>query len=256
MALLPARRHAPREGLAAHGKRSERKEAAKRRKKRQSFLGRAPRKGRAPPFEKMRSSVEQMQAYEFFKQVLKLEDEELLSRVLPLVEVRQVEKRTILCRAGELQKEVGFLISGCTCSVSQDSKGREVVSCLCSRLGETTMSSFAFDQPSILTTMTLIDSELLFIPTDVVVEYVNSSPACMAVYNRLLEQSLERTATMQMLIYRGGAKERYQWFLKQYPGLIDQINNKYVASFLQMTNVTLSRLRRSDRGAETEEAVS
>ena len=35
--------------------------------------------------------------------------------------------------------------------------------------------------------------------------------------------------------------------LKEYPGLIETINNKYIASFLQMTNVTLSRLRRMQR---------
>ena len=38
--------------------------------------------------------------------------------------------------------------------------------------------------------------------------------------------------------------QRYQWFLNKYPNLIDEINNKYIASFLNMTPVTLSRLRR------------
>ena len=36
---------------------------------------------------------------------------------------------------------------------------------------------------------------------------------------------------------------RYQWFLKKYPGLIDEVSNKHIASFLGMTPVTLSRLR-------------
>ncbi|MEQ2617002.1 hypothetical protein AAAT94_07475 [Intestinimonas aquisgranensis] len=37
--------------------------------------------------------------------------------------------------------------------------------------------------------------------------------------------------------------ERYQWFLEAYPGLIDQVTHRYVASFLEMSPVTLSRLR-------------
>ena len=38
-----------------------------------------------------------------------------------------------------------------------------------------------------------------------------------------------------MLMYRCSAMERYQWFLKMYPGLIDLVRNKHVASFLGMT---------------------
>ena len=41
--------------------------------------------------------------------------------------------------------------------------------------------------------------------------------------------------------------ERYQWFLARYPGLISTVNNKHIASFLGMTPVTLSRLRRQVR---------
>ena len=33
-------------------------------------------------------------------------------------------------------------------------------------------------------------------------------------------------------------------FKKKYPGVIDQISHKYVASFLDMNPVTLSRLRK------------
>ena len=45
------------------------------------------------------------------------------------------------------------------------------------------------------------------------------------------------------MLYKYTAKERYEWFLEKYPGLIDQITNKYIASFLRMSPVTLSRLK-------------
>ena len=50
------------------------------------------------------------------------------------------------------------------------------------------------------------------------------------------------------------AIERYQWFLKAYPGLIDHVSNKHIASFLGMTPVTLSRLRRAIREGSKAEA--
>ena len=43
------------------------------------------------------------------------------------------------------------------------------------------------------------------------------------------------------------ASERYRWFLSNYPGLIDRVPHRHIASFLNMTPVTLSRLRRAER---------
>ncbi len=40
------------------------------------------------------------------------------------------------------------------------------------------------------------------------------------------------------------AQTRYGWFLHHYPGLIDRVPHKHVASFLGMNPVTLSRIRR------------
>lgn len=43
------------------------------------------------------------------------------------------------------------------------------------------------------------------------------------------------------------AMERYRWFLDEYPGLIDRAPHRHIASFLNVTPVTLSRLRREER---------
>ena len=47
------------------------------------------------------------------------------------------------------------------------------------------------------------------------------------------------------------AMQRYQWFLEEYPGIIHRVSHKYIASFLGMTPVTLSRLRKTLREEET-----
>lgn len=46
------------------------------------------------------------------------------------------------------------------------------------------------------------------------------------------------------------AKERYNWFLREYKDLIDRVSHRHVASFLNMTPVTLSRLRKEFREQE------
>lgn len=188
-----------------------------------------------------------MEIRDFYKNVLQLEDEALLAEIVPVTEIQWVAKRRCLTREGEVPEYISFVISGCLCGFSQNSKGEEVVTCFCCRLGDTTMTAFSLTEPAVASIVALTDSVVLSIPTAVAANVVQRSFASLQLYNRLLEQSLRKIVTMQMVIYRGSAMERFQWFLKEYPGLIETINNKYIASFLQMTNVTLSRLRRMQR---------
>ena len=63
------------------------------------------------------------------------------------------------------------------------------------------------------------------------------------------------------MIGQESAMVRYHWFMKTYPGLVDHVRDKYVASFLGMTPVTLSRLRRKlreggDEGEQGDDAPS
>lgn len=191
-----------------------------------------------------------MQMYDYFTNVLNIKDEKILERLMQVAEIRRVPRRTIVVREGEVQQAINFVISGCLCGLTQNNDGEEVVTCFCCHPGETTMSAFSLQEPAVISTVALTDSEILSIPLAEVLQLVENSMDCMRLYNRLLEQALRRMVTMQMVIYRGNAMQRYQWFCKEYPGLIDTISNKYIASFLQMTNVTLSRLRRAERRQE------
>lgn len=188
-----------------------------------------------------------MQAYDLLQEMFDWQDTELLSRVAQVAKVQRYPRRKVLVREGEMQEYVGFLVKGCLCGLSQNSKGEEIVTCFCSRMGDPAVVSFSLDEPATASLVTLTDSVILTIPIRVVSELVQTEVECLRLYNRLLQKALRQTINMQMIIFRGSATERYHWFLEQYPGLINVINNKYIASYLQMSNVTLSRLRRAER---------
>ena len=63
------------------------------------------------------------------------------------------------------------------------------------------------------------------------------------IYNSLLRNSLLEHWQIKTVLHKRTSMERYQWFLQAYPGLIDQVTHRYIASFLEMSPVTLSCLR-------------
>ena len=75
-------------------------------------------------------------------------------------------------------------------------------------------------------------------------------PQLIGIYNAMLRDALKQHWEVKHIVCQHPAMERYLWFCKTYPGLIEQVRNKYIASFLGMSPVTLSRLRRTLREQE------
>lgn len=65
---------------------------------------------------------------------------------------------------------------------------------------------------------------------------------------KLTEQYFYLVEKRLFMLRKHTALERYKYFLEQYPGLINEIPLKYVASFLSMNQETLSRVRNKMKG--------
>ena len=66
-------------------------------------------------------------------------------------------------------------------------------------------------------------------------------------YAKRHEENLADLRTRKNTLLCMSAPERYDWFLENYPGLIDRVQHRRIASFLCMTPVSLSRIRRTKR---------
>lgn len=76
-------------------------------------------------------------------------------------------------------------------------------------------------------------------------ELMQQFPELIWLYNRMLLEALDRHWNLKEVRYRLSATERYQWFLDTYPGLVEYVKAKHIASFLGMSPVSLSRLCRN-----------
>lgn len=191
-----------------------------------------------------------MQAKSFFTDVLHISDMELVQALLSVTEYRHLNKGEMLIREGERQREFVFLVKGILRGFFLDVNGYDITDCLAFRCGTPAMSPDSNNAPSQISIEALSDCDLLCVAEDVVEKLMKEYPQLIGIYNAMLRDALKQHWEVKNMVCQHSAMERYLWFCKAYPGLIGQVRNKYIASFLGMTPVTLSRLRRTLREQE------
>lgn len=197
-----------------------------------------------------------MEAYDFYRDVYHLKDEELIQKFAKATRRKKLKKGEFVVRIGEILNHVYFMESGILRGYFLDEDGREVTDCFCAQCGCTAMP-FGQMELNVLSPISieiLEDGEFFFVSISEVIALQKDYLEITLLYNRLLIQALEEHRKLKQVLNQYTALQRYQWFLQEYPGLIERVRNKYIVSFLGITPVTLSRLRRSLREAEEKEA--
>lgn len=130
--------------------------------------------------------------------------------------------------------------------------GKEITDCICFRRGTAAMATCRMEPgtPSPMAIEMLEEGRFFCVPMQVIARMQMHDMEMAILYNQLLTDALERNWKMKQVLAQCTALQRYQWFLEEYPGIIDRVNNKYIASFLGMTPVSLSRLRKEIREKE------
>lgn len=188
-----------------------------------------------------------MRADEFYADVYQVSDKELIRQLAGKTKQRFVKKGEVIIQEGEVQTWTYFLVSGVLRGFFLDARGRDITDCFAFQCGDPAVSCIKFGEPSFVSIEALTECELLAIPVFDLMELLQDSPQLLRIYNELLTKALRYHWSMKALIYQYSAMERYQWFQKCYPGLIERVSGKHVASLLGMTSVTLSRLKRAIR---------
>lgn len=196
-------------------------------------------------YMKKKEDTERMRR--FYAEALGITDEKLLDIVVPISRIKTVEKGALLIRHGERQSHVTFLMEGLLRGFYLDPDGRDVTDCFGLHPGTPAMACCGLNDPSPITIEALTPSRVVRIPYEAVMELLERDVRLVQMYNTLLLKSVQEHWQVKTMVCQHTATERYQWFLEEYPGLIDRVNNRYVASYLGMSPVTLSRIRGSLR---------
>lgn len=185
-----------------------------------------------------------MRLADFYREYFQITDEELLEEVLQVSRVRTLAAGEILFKQGEIPQQLCLLMQGVIRGFLLNINGKDITDCIVFRAGDSAMPDGEFLQPASINMEALEESQVVCVDISEVYRLMQEHPELVLIRQRLLILSAQLHRDLKIVAYQYTAAQRYQWFLKNYPGLIDRIHHKYIASLLNMTPVTLSRIRR------------
>lgn len=188
-----------------------------------------------------------MELLEFYRDGLHLTDPAVLQQVMAVTEVRVLPRGTMLIRAGEMPTHMMFLMEGVVRGMLTDKSGRETTVCIQSQPTSPVMATADFSVPAQTDMQTLLPSTLALIPLPDMYRLMEQFPALQALYVQVAGKALQYHLDLKTAICQLEAQERYLWYCAAYPEHIGRIPQKYIASLLNMTPVSLSRVRRALR---------
>ncbi|WP_130736034.1 Crp/Fnr family transcriptional regulator [Flavobacterium sp. J27] len=166
--------------------------------------------------------------------------EQICSFFKPLTTVRN----EMLCNIGQVCNHFYFIKKGCLRLYEIDDKGNEITGYFA--LEDSIISantSFILQKPSRDCLVSLEPSELLAINRSHFYDLVTHVNAFANIYHQFIEFAFIHS---QMRIYSFLGMEgidKLKWVMEHEPKLLSRISSKAVASYLGMTNSTLSKLK-------------
>lgn len=167
-----------------------------------------------------------------------------LDKVVKCFHPRHIEKKSILLSEGEISKEFYFIYKGCIRTYFITKQGHEKTRYIMIEpsIG-TALTSFISQKPSFEFVDALEATELLVISRTDFYKLAQEVPAWKDFYLKIMEMAYSFQNTKIESLVTLSAKQRYEQLLKIQPKLIQRLSNKVVASYLDVTQETLSRLK-------------
>jgi CRP-like cAMP-binding protein len=171
-------------------------------------------------------------------------DEQELEKISDCFKPKFVKKNSILLHEGNICKDFYFINTGCIRTFFIDKNGHEKTRyvMLDNHIG-TALTSFISQKPSVEFIEALGETELMTINHTEFYRLNKEIDNWRIFYQRILEMaySFQNRKIEQLVTLT--AKQRYNIVLKENPVLIQRLSNRILASYLDIREETLSRLK-------------
>jgi CRP-like cAMP-binding protein len=167
-----------------------------------------------------------------------------LDKIVACFKPKQVKKNNLLLEQGNVCKEFYYIQTGGLRTFFIDKNGHEKTRyiMLDNQVG-TTLTSFISQQPSFELMEAIEDTQLLAINHQDFYQLNKKMDHWKIFYHTILERAYSFQNKKIESLVTLSAKQRYEQLLKDHPVFVQRLSNKVLASYLDMREETLSRLK-------------
>lgn len=173
--------------------------------------------------------------------LIQAEATDLIDRFEPVY----LKENDYFLKAGMPVRRIGYLDKGILCRYIIDGKGNDAVLQFISE-GHffTDLDGFFRKQASGTYIRAITPCQLLTLSLCELETLRQNQPKFDAIIYRISMQNLYERIKSEHFIRRGNSTEKYRYFVTHFPHLAQQVPLKYIASYLCITQQSLSRIRR------------
>jgi CRP-like cAMP-binding protein len=158
---------------------------------------------------------------------------------------KTLKKKTVLLHTGAVCRNIYFVNKGCLRLFNTDSEGLEHNILFCpANWWAVDIASFSGQTPAFYTIGALEDTEVFYLSYTALEELYIQVPKLERFFRILIQNGFYFYQQRLTSNLSKPAEERYALFQKQYPKLEQRIAQKHIASFLGITPVFLSMIRK------------
>jgi CRP-like cAMP-binding protein len=171
-------------------------------------------------------------------------EEHELDKAVSLFKPKTAKKNSILLHHGSVSKDFYYVHTGGLRTFYMDKNGHEKTRyvVLDNQIGST-LSSFISQKPTIESIEAFEDTEFFAISHHDFYRLVKEMDNWKNLYQKILERAYSFQNRKIEALVTLTAKQRYEQLAAEHPEFIQRLSNKILASYLDMREETLSRLK-------------
>jgi len=172
--------------------------------------------------------------------------DKLQYKIISKSKFKKVPKNTILLKEGELCKTFVYLKKGIIRHYFTDRKGNDITKNFIKAPAYFcySLSSFFSKIPGVIQCETLSEVELYEMTYENFLEMLQNFDF-LNLWNNILSSFILKKEKKELALLRDNSTQQYLQFLKEFPGVLNEIPHYYIASYLSISPETLSRIRKS-----------
>jgi len=170
-------------------------------------------------------------------------NEEQSKFLMPYLQVRQFDKKTIILNEGEIEQYLSMVVKGLVRKYVNKSKKETTLQLATEGHLIDSEISYLRREPSLVIIETIEPSTLVSISYDSMQEVLEKMPGANRMGRQLQTAMLIKKDERQYKQLALSTRERFLEYLQNHPHMLQRVPQKYLASYLNIKPETFSRLK-------------